>query len=98
MELAASLYQHLKLNNLGRVDAAETGFKLESNPDTVRAPDIAFVSRERIRAAGSIEGYRSGAPDLRSLIDVAVLTEKDMLHGGEVVPGFQISVAEIFTV
>ena len=61
MELAATLHQYVKLNNLGRVYAAETGFKLESDPDTVRAPDIAFVSMERIQAAGRIQGYRSGA-------------------------------------
>jgi Uma2 family endonuclease len=32
----------------------------------------------------------------RSLTEVVVLTEKDTLDGGDVVPGFQISVAEIF--
>src|ERR1051326_1120986 len=32
---------------LGPVLAAETGFKLETDPDTVRAPDVGFVSRER---------------------------------------------------
>lgn len=64
MALAYALYQYVKLNNLGRVYAAETGFKLESDPDTVRAPDIAFVRLERIQTAGRIQGYRSGAPDL----------------------------------
>ena len=64
MELASALHQYVKLNNLGKVYAAETGFKLESDPDTVRAPDIAFVSMERIQAAGRIQGYRGGAPDL----------------------------------
>jgi Uma2 family endonuclease len=140
MELAATLYRHVKLNNLGRVYAAETGFKLESDPDTVRAPDIAFVSIERIQAAGRIQGYRNGAPDLavevtspsntkremaekakeyfaagarlvwivnpklksvtvyRSLNDIIMLTEKDTLEGDEVVPGFQIPVAEIFVI
>lgn len=140
MQLAAPLYQYVKLNNLGRVYAAETGFKLENDPDTVRAPDIAFVSMERIQSAGKVQGYRSGAPDLavevlspgntkremvekieeyfaagarlvwvvnpksktiavyRSLTDVVTLTEKDTLDGGAVVPGFQISVAEIFAV
>jgi Uma2 family endonuclease len=140
MELAAMLYQYVKLNNLGRVYAAETGFKLESDPDTVRAPDIAFVSMKRIQAAGRIQGYRSGAPDLavevtspsntkremaekakeyfaagarlvwivnpklksvivyRSLSDIITLTETDTLEGDEVVPGFQIPVAEIFAI
>jgi Uma2 family endonuclease len=140
MELAASLHRYIKLNNLGRVYAAETGFKLESDPDTVRAPDIAFVSAQRIQAAGRIQGYRSGAPDLavevmspsntkremtekakdyfaagarlvwvvnpklkvvtvyHSPRDIITLTEKDTLDGGSVVPGFQISVADIFAI
>ncbi|MEQ1693893.1 MAG: Uma2 family endonuclease, partial [Gemmatimonas sp.] len=31
----------------GRLLAAETGFALQRNPDTVRAPDVAFVRWER---------------------------------------------------
>src|SRR5437868_3075573 len=64
MELSAQLHLHVRNQNLGRVYAAETGFKLESDPDTVRAPDIAFVSRERVEATGTLTGFRSGAPDL----------------------------------
>src|SRR5205085_12455416 len=37
-------------HNLGVCTAAETGFKLESDPDTVMAPDWAFVAGERIPA------------------------------------------------
>ncbi len=140
MRLASPLYQYVTLKNLGKVYAAETGFKLESDPDTVRAPDIAFVSMERIQAAGRIQGYRGGAPDLavevlspgntkremaekvkdyfaagarlvwivnpklktvtvyRSLTDIRTLTEKDTLDGGEVIPGFQYSITELFTI
>jgi Uma2 family endonuclease len=32
----------------------------------------------------------------RSLTEIVVLTENDTLDGGVVVPGFQISIAEIF--
>jgi Uma2 family endonuclease len=32
----------------------------------------------------------------RSLTEIVVLTENDTLDGGDVVPGFQIPVAEIF--
>jgi hypothetical protein len=35
INLALSLAQHVKLHNLGRVNEAETGFKPESDPDTV---------------------------------------------------------------
>ena len=59
-----SLGTHVKANRLGRVYAAETGFRLESNPDHVRAPDAAFVRRERADAVGDAPGYFPGAPDL----------------------------------
>jgi len=32
---------------LGVVLGAETGFRIGQNPDTVRAPDVAFISRDR---------------------------------------------------
>ena len=32
------------MNDLGHVFAAETGFILRRDPDTVRAPDVAFIS------------------------------------------------------
>lgn len=64
MDVASSLRQHVRAHNLGRVYAAETGFKISTKPDTVRAPDVAFVRRERIEATGVVKGYREGAPDL----------------------------------
>jgi Uma2 family endonuclease len=48
----------------GRVFAAETGFLLSRAPDTVRAPDAAFVTQERAEATGRVPGYWPGPPDL----------------------------------
>ena len=62
MNLAGLLFIHVRANNLGIMRAAETGFKLESNPDTVLAPDIAFIASDR--AGPPVAGYRDGAPDL----------------------------------
>lgn len=62
MNLTLPLALHVKENNLGVLRAAETGFKLETNPDTVLAPDIAFIARERV--GPRMTGYRDGAPDL----------------------------------
>jgi len=62
MNLTGLLFIHVKTNNLGIMRAAETGFKLESNPDTVLAPDIAFITSDR--AGPAVAGYRDGAPDL----------------------------------
>src|SRR2546428_12479853 len=33
---------------LGKVFAQDTGFQIEREPDTVRAPDLAFVHRDRL--------------------------------------------------
>jgi Uma2 family endonuclease len=49
---------------LGEVCAAETGFRLSQNPDTVRAPDVSFIARERLPTQGAPEGYWPFAPDL----------------------------------
>ena len=62
-QLAKLLAVFVDERGLGRVLAAETGFKLQSNPDTVRAPDVAFVRRERVPASRPT-GYLPFAPDL----------------------------------
>lgn len=62
--LTVSLGQHVLANKLGSVYAAETGFKIAVDPDTVRAPDVAFVRQERLDAVGTVAGYWPGAPDL----------------------------------
>lgn len=64
MRLAWRLAQHVEMNRLGNVYLAETGFRLASDPDTVLAPDVAFVRRERVEREGEVEGFRLGAPDL----------------------------------
>lgn len=61
--LGIVLGQHIEGHNLG-VLVTEAGFKLASNPDTVRGPDLAFVRRERISAAGLPAGFWAGPPDL----------------------------------
>lgn len=48
---------------LGRVFAQDTGFKIERDPDTVRAPDLAFVARARLDRIPEA-GYADLAPDL----------------------------------
>ncbi len=64
MKFAWRLGQHVETNKFGDVYAAETGFLIEKDPDTVRAPDCAFVSRQRREAIGDVQGYFPGAPDL----------------------------------
>jgi len=62
--VAFLLTQHARQNDLGVVYAAETGFKLRKDPDTVRAADAAFVAASRIPPQGEPEGYWDIAPDL----------------------------------
>ena len=133
-----SLIAFVKKYNLGEVLSSETGFLLGTAPDTVRAPDVSFVSRERAEATAEERGFFPGAPDLavevispndrynevaekvsdwlragtamvvvidphqrtatvyRASDDVCVLTEGDMLDGDDVVPGWEVPLADVF--
>ena len=135
--LQAYLGYHVLTQQLGQVFSAGTGFIIARAPDTVRAPDIAFVSQNRLPDPLP-DGYFELAPDLavevvspndtarevrdkvvewldagvrlvwvvdfrkrtiteyRSRREVRVLTEEDMLDGGDVVPGFSLPVREVF--
>ena len=64
VNITGLLWQHVKSNGLGVCFAAETGFKIASDPDTVRAPDVAFVRRERIPETGIPKNFWAIAPDL----------------------------------
>ena len=61
--IVAALKNYLSRRKLGVVATAETGFQISSNPDTVRAPDVAFVRTERI-PSGGVKGFFPGPPDL----------------------------------
>lgn len=63
MNLAIRLGIHVQSENAGQLFAAETGFTLFRGPDTVRAPDIAFVRRDRLPDPIPV-GYPELAPDL----------------------------------
>ncbi len=58
------LWQHVRAHQLGKVLAAETGFKLASDPDTVLAPDVSFIRQEELDRLGSTKKFWPGAPDL----------------------------------
>src|SRR4051812_18032671 len=62
--LTGMLHAHIKATNIGQGFGAEAGFKLASDPDTVRAADIAFVRRERIPEEGIPKNFWAIAPDL----------------------------------
>lgn len=63
MDRALGIY--VDEHDLGEVYTAEPGFELESEPEqTVRAPDVAFVSKERIPPDDEQSGFWAIAPDL----------------------------------
>jgi Uma2 family endonuclease len=62
VRFASLLERHVRAGRLGEV-VTEVGFKLRSKPDTVRAPDVAFIRRERIPAVDP-RGFWNGPPDL----------------------------------
>lgn len=61
--LVLFLGDYVRRNGLGVVCGQDTGFKIGANPDTVRAPDVAFISRGRL-AQIPPRGYAQLAPDL----------------------------------
>lgn len=63
MRIGYRITAHVEAHTLGRVYAAETGFKIESDPDTVRAPDVAFIAKNRLPEREPL-GYPGWAPDL----------------------------------
>ena len=64
MRIGWRLGEWVERHRLGKAYAAETGFVLERDPDTVRAPDAAFVCTERLDAVGQRPEYFPGPPDL----------------------------------
>src|SRR5688500_11311077 len=62
-KLTYLLGQHVYPNRSGMLFGQDTGFLIERDPDTVRAPDVAFVSANRASAIRRI-GYVPFAPDL----------------------------------
>ena len=49
---------------LGTLVASDTGIWLERDPDTVREPDIAFISADKMPLNSDIPGYSEVVPDL----------------------------------
>jgi len=125
-------------NRLGEVFTADTGFVLFQDPPTVRAPDVAFVSRDRLPSPEEFVGFGRLAPDFaveivspsntaaeildkvedyleagtrlvwvveprrrtvteyRSRHEIRLLRERDAMDGHDVLPGFSLTVAELF--
>jgi Uma2 family endonuclease len=135
--VAYLLLDFVEAHALGVVLGAETGFKIATDPDTVRAPDAAFIRADRVGKTLP-QGFFPGAPDLavevlspddragEVLAKVAnwldagcravwvldpnsvtvtvyhpggkadIWKRTDVLEGGDVLPGFRATVADVF--
>jgi Uma2 family endonuclease len=60
--IAQILNDFVRARGLGYICGAETGFILQRNPDTVRAPDVAFVCKEKVSSLPT--SFAEFAPDL----------------------------------
>jgi Uma2 family endonuclease len=135
MRLTWRLAQHVESGGLGVSYTSDTGFRLARDPDTVRCPDVSFVSQARyVPTKGVVEGAPDLAVEIVSPTDrydevldkvhdylnagtrmvvvvhppkrtvtvyrprgeISVLTENDVLEGGDVVPGWSVPLHLIF--
>ncbi len=64
VNLVMELRMFAKPRRLGTLTASDSGVWLERDPDTVREPDIAYFSAERIPLDQQVTGYAEVAPDL----------------------------------
>ena len=64
MRLGATLFNFVEPKRLGTLVASDSGVWLERDPDTVREPDIAYTSADKIPLGADIPGYAEAVPDL----------------------------------
>ena len=70
-EIGCLLGNYIEDEALGESYAAETGFIIERDPDTVRGADVAFVRTDRLAAIAKPEKHIPFAPDLAvEVIDI----------------------------
>ena len=79
MNCGRLLANHVDEHKLGIVYAAETGFILARDPDTVRAPDVAFVAAARVSDIDDESAFIPFAPDLA----IEVISPSDSFSGVE---------------
>ena len=64
VNVAAALKQFVRTRNLGVVMAGEVGVFTSRSPDTVRAPDVLYLSHERNARRSRPQGFLDVAPEL----------------------------------
>ena len=67
--LIVRLGNFVEPREFGTLVASDSGVWLENDPDTVREPDVAFTSVDRLPLGEDVEGYAEVVPDL--VVEVA---------------------------
>ncbi len=62
--LGGEIRSFVRPRRLGRVGGTDTGVLLERNPDTVREPDVFYISAEKLPLDVEVTGYCEVVPDL----------------------------------
>lgn len=63
-KLVIALGNFVEPRKLGTLVTSDSGVWLERDPDTVREPDVAYTSAEKIPLDAEIDGYAEVVPDL----------------------------------
>ena len=64
MTFGAALVAYTRPRRLGRVIGSDSGILLQRSPDTVREPDIAYISAEKLPLGARVQGYLEIIPEL----------------------------------
>jgi Uma2 family endonuclease len=64
ISIGSLLMQFVKQHGLGRVVGGDAGLVTQRDPDTVRGPDLAFYSYQRIPSGSLPDGYWPASPEL----------------------------------
>ena len=91
INLGAELRNFTKPRGLGRVEGGDVGVWLERDPDTVRAPDIAFFSPEKEPPEEIAAGYAEVVPDLLAEVVSPNDTAREVREKAEMWLGFGVS-------
>ena len=78
MTFGAALVAYVRPRRLGTVIGSDAGVILQRNPDTVREPDIAFISSERLPLEDQADGYLDVIPELVVEISSPSDSERDI--------------------
>ncbi len=64
MNIGGELRAFVRPAGLGRIVGSDSGFRLQREPDTVREPDVAFISAERLPLGQRVNSYADIVPEL----------------------------------